>query len=666
MNVAFLNPALAILLALVCVPVLIHLFARSRPPESVFSSIEFIRRIVRQTMRLRKPRERLLLALRTLLFFMTALVFLRPIFFPQRRLAGTFQRKSVVLIVDATASMACMEGAQTRFAAACAEASQVISGLSSSDCANIVWLRAAPEAVFPSLSPNLRFLQDALRRERVTFQTGSPQAAVKIALNLLDQAEGARELCIVSDFQKANWQGVPLEIPKGIDLIQIPVAHAEAANTAIMRLTASPAVPIMGEDVSVFCEVRNYASHGRHCPVYFSAGEIRQSQNVLLPEWGTATTVFRFKAPAPGRLCVSAALEEDAFPADDKRWNILEVRPSLRAGIFEAADCPDKELAPAWRRAFDALGWVHAENFNKLTDAPPCDLLLLAGWDGSDVAALKTRLDAGTALVCFPSAKPGACAALGALAGATPGAGMVAWVESGDHTLRVTDPDAAPFRIFAGGEHGDPSRGHFHARLTCAPWQRASPLLVYEDGVPALARLGEGGACYFWNLPLGERLGTWASQIEFVPFMGELALAGRSSRPEPGMLFDSGESVAWHSDHDVVLSEISLNDEAGRALPVIPLSDGNRRFASRELLKPGLYTWKSRGTAVGVCAVNFPEAESDLRELPPGELEKGKALAVTGGRNLRDMREGAPLWPWLLGLVLLAVLAEGAVLLWTE
>ena len=67
MSLTFANAGLAALLLLGAVPVLIHLFARSRPPAFAFPSVAFLRRVARRTARVKRPQEWLLLAIRTLL-----------------------------------------------------------------------------------------------------------------------------------------------------------------------------------------------------------------------------------------------------------------------------------------------------------------------------------------------------------------------------------------------------------------------------------------------------------------------------------------------------------------------------------------------------------------------------------------------------------------------
>ena len=87
MNFVLTNVVLWPFLALVLVPLLLHLFARSKPPQYRFSSLEFILRIIRQTVRIKRPQDWLLLLIRTLLFAAIILLFLQPLFFSKRRLS---------------------------------------------------------------------------------------------------------------------------------------------------------------------------------------------------------------------------------------------------------------------------------------------------------------------------------------------------------------------------------------------------------------------------------------------------------------------------------------------------------------------------------------------------------------------------------------------------
>ncbi|MBU4461115.1 MAG: BatA and WFA domain-containing protein, partial [Verrucomicrobia bacterium] len=259
MSITFANPALWPFLVLATVPLLVHLFARTRPPAYRFSSVEFILRAVRETLRIKRPQNWLLLLLRTALYLAVLLLFLQPLFFSSRGLPGAFERKNVVVIVDATASMGCTEGGQTRFAAACANASDILGGLTARDQANIVWLRSRSRAEFPALGINVSALQVALRRAAVTSETGNPLDAWQMALELLKDAEGRREIHVVSDFQAPQWDRVRLGAPAGVEVVHLRIGDDVVANGALADIHLEPARPLAGEEVSICCEVDNFS-----------------------------------------------------------------------------------------------------------------------------------------------------------------------------------------------------------------------------------------------------------------------------------------------------------------------------------------------------------------------------------------------------------------------
>jgi len=73
------NPGFLFALAAAAVPVLIHLLSRRRVPELPFSSLRFLRRSDRRSMRRVSLRRLLLLALRTVAIALVVLAFARPV-----------------------------------------------------------------------------------------------------------------------------------------------------------------------------------------------------------------------------------------------------------------------------------------------------------------------------------------------------------------------------------------------------------------------------------------------------------------------------------------------------------------------------------------------------------------------------------------------------------
>ncbi|MFC1461233.1 VWA domain-containing protein [Verrucomicrobiota bacterium] len=672
MNILLINAVLWPFVLLVGVPVLLHLFARTRPPVYNFSSIDFILRIIRSTMRIKRPQDWLLLLIRTLLFTALVLLFFRPLLFLQRKLAGHLQKKNIVLVVDATASMAYVEGAQTRFASACAEASEILSGLSSKDFANIVWVDSCPEAVFPQPGVNLDYLQNVLRRSRITSEAGDIEEAIRLAVRMLEGTEGTREMYLLSDFQKNTWEHADTSVPPGIDVIKVKIGEGPAPNGAITDVHCSPSRPIIGEETTIYCEVHNYSPQSFRRTVFLNVEESRQSLDLMIPAWNKAVATFKYKFSSPGVFMIRVALSEDSFVMDDQRAKLVEVHEFLSAGIVAGKSAEED----VWRRALNALGWVRTQTISvkDLVSELPFDILMLAGWNGEGREKLEKKLREGSTVICFPAAAA-ALSNVAALAGAVPDKdikGVLRWEQTDERrTLEIVNERDAVFELFEGGLHGDPARGVFRARLDLprSVMQAGDLLLQYDDGVPALTRFNRNGKLLLWNLPLDPEFSNWAGQVEFLPFLGELLLTSRAEVEVRDDLLDRrpGESVVWKPDRDLLVSDVALWREDRSAIPIREQADlGAVSFVSDQVLVPGVCTWEHLGKPMGLSVVNFPAVESDLRTMSLDEAESAGTVTLAGASAVRQLRDGIDLWPYLLGLAAALVLVEAGVLVWAE
>lgn len=664
MTVVFLNMVLLPLAALVLVPLLLHLFARTRPPAYNFSSLEFILRSIRRTNRIRKPQDLILLVLRSLFFAAVILMFLQPLFFSKKRLTSPFERKNTVLVVDATASMAYPDGAQTRFAAACAEASAVLSGLSARDTANIVWIRSRPAAVFPQMGVNFSYLQSELRRAGVTAEAGNVSESLRLAFRLLEGVEGRREVVVISDFQKTGWEKIDVNMPVNVDVIKVKVGNDPGINGAITGIYLDPARPLASEEVAVCAEVHNYSGQPRRRTVFLGVQDSRQSQDVMIPAWSKATVVFRHKFGASGIFPIRVALNEDSFVLDDARWMLAEVRESLHVGIVGG----EQETAATWRRALDALGWARTEmvSSGQVASAGAFDAVMFSGDDGSGIGRMLAKADRPCTVIWAPAVSGAALP----VSNAAPAS--FAWESASvARRAKIVGEKDEVFRLFADGSHGDPVKGAFSGRFVtpAAAFAEADILAAYDDGVPALARFKSGRNLYLWNLSVRSEFSDYASGGGFLPLLGEIILSGRAHRDRgaEGGDFLPGDRVVIKVDGEIAAAGVRLEGPGGK--PVMVEEQRTVRDAmlvSVPCMDPGLYTWMNAGRQMGNSVVNFPVVESDLRTMTMDEMETRGAVSVRGGGSVNLLREGVKLWPILLALAVLLAVAEAGVLLWAE
>ena len=664
MIILLLNLVLWPLAILALIPLLLHLFARKKPPAYRFSSVEFIQKIIRQTNRVKKPQDLFLLIIRTLIFSLLIFLFLQPLFFFKRRLSNPFESKNVVFVVDATASMGYTEGAQTRFSAACAEASEILSGLTSKDKANIIWLRAKPTAVFPSLGVNFSHLQSELKRAGVTTEAGDTQGALRLADEMLKGAEGRKEIHVFSDFQQSGWEKTQINPGTGVDMVMVAVGKEKGANGAVTDIYFDPACPLPGEDVSICCDVINYSDRPQRRTVFLVVQESRQSQDVMVPAWNKATVLFRYKFQGTGTFPVRVSLNDDSFSGDDSRWALVEVSDSLHIALVGG----DRDLLRVWKKVFDSVGWAKVDMPVKIDPAGLArqDAVMLAGDDGKSLEAVLPLLIAGRCVVWAPS-----------MEGATFRTSLTnsAAVEfkfektSELHKLRIIAEKDGLFSIFSDGAYGDPSRGLFSGRHKPNPDSLAGAelLMAYDDGVPALVRWNLGGKLFLWNIPLGQDTSDYARQPEFVTLLSEMILTSRSHPRDLAVEFLPGDRPYWKMDNETPSVDVKLVGADGKDV----LIEEKRSSSFKSLLappasEPGLLTWEMTGRKLGYSIINFPPAESDLRTMSKNELEKKGTVSVETGASVRLLREGVKLWPILLVSIILLALLEGLVLLWAE
>jgi hypothetical protein len=665
MNLFFQNPLWALGL-LAAVPLLAHLFSRTRPRRREFPSLRLIHEAMRRVTRVRRPRERWLLLLRTLAMAALIGAFLQP-WLRTRHTQPSASDRALVLLIDATASMAFADGTRTRLAQAAAAADQLLASLPAGSLANIVWLQSQPASVLPEPGPNIAFLREALQRAVAKPEAGDIAIAWQLAeKQLAASTAGHRELAVISDFQKSAWREASWQTAPGIALTRLAVGETTAANVALAGLAIEPARPVIGEPARIVCRVRNFSPEPRRATLLAAAGESRLSQAVEVPPWSETLAVLPVTFSREGLAPIELRLNEDRFPGDDVRHALCDVRGATR--VLIAGD-PGDPTAAVWHRAARALGGVEAARIPlaEAASAPRADLLMLAGWRGEAAEPLRARVESGSALVVQPGAGLPA-GAFSMLAGVQATASDALGMEIRDApgwAVRIARENHPVFRLFQAGAYGDPAGALFRRRIATPPLPPGQALLAFADDRPALHWVDGGAApLLWWNLDLGSS--DWAAQTPFVSFFGEVLreIAARAGGAAPRET-PPGDVLRFEAGPAIDPADVHLVDERDQGIEVAPESPRTpNRIVSKAAPPPGSYRWMAQGSVLDRAVINFPEEESDLRQLTTEELEaRGGAIIANAGRaEMATLREGRPLWPWLLGAAAFFLLLEAALL----
>ncbi|MFM2198909.1 MAG: hypothetical protein RLZZ505_2341 [Verrucomicrobiota bacterium] len=648
MSILLQNPAFLPLLALAGVPILVHLISKAKPPEYRFSDIAFLRKIITVTARFKKPKDYLILALRTLALLALAAAFLLPLLLSENSpLPG--EKRTVILVIDRSASMAANEGAASRFDAATALASETLSS-SRPDLANIVWIDSAPTAVFPEPAPNIDFLADETAKAAPLPQAGAIAPAIELALRQLSDAPGRRELHIISDFQESAWKTFAPAIPKDVIVTMSKVAETDPANLAVTSLVPVPSSPVAGQQVVVQTRVANFSAEPRRISLTLDAGGSRQSQTLELPANGEAEAAFSVRVANPGLLPLTAEIDADAFPGDDRRHSVIRVRESLRLAIAAPETDP---AAATLAKVADAIPWLELIPSADPARLPPCEILCLPYWKGTDPETL-AELSKTLSLLVIPAPDCPA-AALAALLGEQPDPASTLFPLQTDPKGWEAVPAAAhpAFALFSGGQFGNPMAGKFRQRLKLPAYPSVETLASFSDSAPALI-LAKGRPILIAAFPLDPAHTTWPTESPFLPAIAEILL-----HLEPGTASETfaalpGDTLAW--TNPAMENSITPVLEAPDGTTT-PLTASGATWSSTAPAIPGIHRWLVSDQPVHLTAVNFPESESDLTPLMETPA-LGASTATSGTARHASNAAGLPLWPLLIAAALLFLLAE--------
>ncbi|MGE5174933.1 MAG: BatA domain-containing protein [Hyphomicrobiales bacterium] len=336
---SFLNPSFLWALPVTSIPVLIHLLSRRRLPEVSFPTTQFLRSLEPREIRRLRLREILLLILRTLALLFLVLAFARPTVTPQG--AATHAAAAVGVLLDDSESMGALdERARPRIERAKEAALTVADAGRPGD---ELYLALAtrpddPEAERARDRVRLRRAVDAV--EAAPLPARLAPALRKLRLALARNPLPARELYLVSDFQRANLDAAArAEIADaaraGIRVLLVPVARGRTPNHGFAAVDPEARPGPDGRGLEVRALLENHAD----APADRLALRVRRGDALIGGGDATLEAGAARWIPMPleeralsdsGGTSVIVESDEDALPIDDRWYAVLGAPKRIR------------------------------------------------------------------------------------------------------------------------------------------------------------------------------------------------------------------------------------------------------------------------------------------------------------------------------------------------
>jgi len=437
MSFEFGAPALLGGMALIGVPILIHLLNRRRYTVQRFAAMAFLQKAFAKRRRKLRMESLLLLLLRCLAVMLAALAMALP-FVPTDSLLAALGggTRDLVLIMDRSGSMARrLPGGNSMGQRAVEAVRSVVSRLSdeAGDTVTLITMGGGDPLPVP-IGARPSALLEAL-------DAGLPAPAgradmVEAARLLRDRVRAVRkgrlDVEVLTDLQALSWTEdvgpILAEVfDDGGGTLRIEDLGRQLAGTenrGVQSLEAADPLLLAGRSSSFSATLVNHGDtvlrgvRGR----FLLDGELRrQFTDIEIPARGSVSVELRLRVDAPGPHHLVFALDPDELPFDDTRTLAFEVRESIEVLIVDGDRAVDPlegsggylalalEPALAGDDAANPVGFatqvVDPRGFEAMgRSIESADLIVLANVGGLGAEAL-TRLDevvrSGTSLMIF-------------------------------------------------------------------------------------------------------------------------------------------------------------------------------------------------------------------------------------------------------------------------
>lgn len=678
-NILFANPALAIGVVALGVPLLIHLLTRRTPKTMTFPTLRFLLAARAHQSRLYHVRHILLLLVRTALLLLILLAFLRPTLMQgSGRTQDPKAGRTTIILMDVSASMEYRYAGVSPLTQARAAAMTLLDHYGKADQFNLILMGATPDSSFDEPSDNLFLLRRDIRDAAVRQECPNIGAAIAEAVSQLKAAAGSKHICFISDFQRTNWSSVDFsKIEPDIEMVFLPVGPERAENCAVTDVAIRPGSPTVSEDIEIVCKVANYSDRPHRLPVEmrFQDNESFKQELELDPQ-STISTSFHLRIHQSGQYEGRVSIPDDGLEIDNQRHFILSLAEKI--GVLVVTDDDRTHEQSGARFLVNAINpFSETRQAAAVATVIPSSQLNAAALSAAQVVVLsdihELSRSSGQALLDYLKSGGSAVYFHVSPAGSQNLDHLAAWSE-GNLTL--------PFKLTGQidlsqrGGHASLAQGNFDNDIlrkfretpelgeirfqrffsTERIKQKGQVLLQYDDGNIAMAQtVVGGGTLLLCNFSCSLSHSDLARHTLFVPLVHEIV---KGLRPSTGRrnTFLVGEPCYTTIPPVADADPLVFKNPAGQPIEGnLDKGQGGTAVFFPKTTACGFYRVYASGKVAGSVAVNVDPLESNLEKLDASQLKelarKGSGaafLASADAAGIEALLEGRPLWHYFL------------------
>lgn len=707
----FLNAALLTGIAAVSIPIIIHLFHKSRFKIVKWGAMFLLEAVMRTNQRRVKIEQWILLAIRCIIPALLAFMMARPIWKGANRLLGD-QKTSAVVLLDNSYSMQAGRAGTPNYTVAKDEVSRLVGALPRGSEAHVILMGQGGGGLLESPTVDLSRVTQALEKSNAGNGAADVPAALNFAASTLESGaihEQVRKVIMMTDFQRVSFSVTETKLlsssierlkaqPLAPGIVFWDVGQDVKENVAIESLEFSKLMVGVGQKIQIRANLRNFGETNRpDLRVTLKVdGKDKAPSQVNLGPSAKGQVLFTTSFDTAGSHVVEIATEADALPADNSILASIPVRDRIPALLVDGAPgaTPDDiksetgylqialspfaagrvELSDLLR---PSVVGVEGLNAKALTDAQVVVLANVSRLGDDQLAALTEFVKNGGGLLVFPGDKTdvawwnGAFAKLAPL----PITSIAGDLKEGAPSVGVVGQrfENPALELFNDPRNGSMSEGAVKVWFKLRPPEKTGAV-----GDPVvLARLDSGDP-FVVEKPFGDgRVIVCATACDadwsnlparpfYLPFVQRLCVYLASNVYPPRNL-QVGQQLVSFLPADTVGKKATITGPDGKPVDVAVVKKGERGVVEfGPVREAGLYTLVPAGGAPLHFVFNTDRNESDLTRLTETEInDLAKGLGVDLVRSAEEyksldskQRYGTEIWKWLLWLLLGVIFLE--------
>lgn len=665
----FLTPLFLVGLLAALIPVAIHLIRREKPPKVMFSTIRFLKKTSKKLVLFQHLQQIALLLLRSAVIALLVIAFARPLINQSVARLVDADPQSAVILLDLSMSMRYGD----HFERAKDEALEIIDRMAGGDEVAFVGFSDSAELV-RELDGDLSGVRDLVEEiEEAGFGTTRYYPNLRLADQLLETSRYEnRAVYLISDFQDTGMQDADegWKLAPGVALTTIDVGSPESSNLVLTDVRSPEQLLEDAAEQQILARVRTTGS------LYLDRGEVSLSingqmvdrVNVDLGERSEEVVSFSSTFENEGTYVGEVRVSGDEFTDDNSYFFTVDVLPKIRVLVVNGESSDDwfddeghwfgLAVGGAATSPF-ALETIESAQLSAavLRQHDVAVLLNVGDLNNTQAEAIAEYVEQGGSLLLAPGDRVDADLFNRQFATITPAQLQNQGALGRDDYLVIADYDRRhPILRPLIGDWTARFEGHW----SLAPQPDADVLMQFDNTEAALVEraYGEGRVILFAS-SLDLEWNNLALQGLYLPFVHE-TLRHLVQTEVRQRAYQIGDNI----DLSVVSEEVfsSVRDGLGNDLVV---SENNVISADR----PGVLT-ASSAAGESRFAVNILAEEADLTRTAAASLYDAvinpdtspiQSREVRTAQLIEELERPQRMWWWLLGLVMLLILAESTI-----